>query len=211
MGIKGRAGWVAAAAFAAAWYFAADKDAPSSVPPPAPSTKARAPVSPPPPKSAEEVVAIVRPSRSVNEDLPPAAVSKPMFTTTRVRLRDQPGTSGRILITLDAGELIQSHSLQDGWHQVSARNRIGWVNGDYLSEEAPAAAPSVAAPLAAPVIKRAAERPTKPQRRTGKPIREAYVGVCDCPYDRKRNGHRCGGTSAYSRPGGRSPECFVGD
>lgn len=41
------------------------------------------------------------------------------------------------------------------------------------------------------------------------PIRAAYRGRCDCPYDRMRNGRRCGGNSAYSRPGGRSPICYV--
>jgi hypothetical protein len=30
---------------------------------------------------------------------------------------------------------------------------------------------------------------------------------CDCPNDRARNGSRCGGRSAFCRPGGRSPEC----
>ncbi len=40
------------------------------------------------------------------------------------------------------------------------------------------------------------------------PIRDPYVGTCDCPYDLKRNGHRCGATSAYSRPGGRTPFCY---
>lgn len=27
-----------------------------------------------------------------------------------------------------------------------------------------------------------------------------YGGNCPCPYNSKRNGHRCGGSSAYSRP-----------
>ncbi|RWK45425.1 MAG: SH3 domain-containing protein, partial [Mesorhizobium sp.] len=30
-------------------------------------------------------------------------------------------------------------------------------------------------------------------------------GRCDCPYDLMRNGRLCGGRSAYSKPGGRSP------
>lgn len=28
-----------------------------------------------------------------------------------------------------------------------------------------------------------------------------YSGNCPCPYNTKSNGHRCGGNSAYSRPG----------
>lgn len=39
----------------------------------------------------------------------------------------------------------------------------------------------------------------------------SYPGNCPCPYSTMRNGHRCGGRSAYSRPGGRSPLCFAED
>lgn len=39
----------------------------------------------------------------------------------------------------------------------------------------------------------------------------AYPGNCPCPYNVARNGSRCGGRSAYSRPGGRSPLCFPTD
>ena len=38
-----------------------------------------------------------------------------------------------------------------------------------------------------------------------------YSGNCPCPYNRASNGSRCGGRSAYSRPGGASPKCFPGD
>jgi hypothetical protein len=38
---------------------------------------------------------------------------------------------------------------------------------------------------------------------TGKP--------CACPDDLTRNGQRCGGRSAYSRPGGAAPLCNPGD
>jgi hypothetical protein len=34
---------------------------------------------------------------------------------------------------------------------------------------------------------------------------------CACPYNPARNGSRCGGRSAYSRPGGASPLCFPQD
>ncbi|WP_237906458.1 hypothetical protein [Azospirillum brasilense] len=39
----------------------------------------------------------------------------------------------------------------------------------------------------------------------------SYPGNCPCPYNTMRNGRRCGGNSAYSRPGGRSPLCFPKD
>ena len=39
--------------------------------------------------------------------------------------------------------------------------------------------------------------------RTGRP--------CACPDDLARNGSRCGGRSAYSRPGGAAPYCNTSD
>ena len=45
-------------------------------------------------------------------------------------------------------------------------------------------------------------------------IRESisrYSGSCPCPYSTTRNGSRCGGRSAYSRPGGASPLCYASD
>lgn len=41
--------------------------------------------------------------------------------------------------------------------------------------------------------------------------RARYPGNCACPYDRDRAGRRCGGRSAYSRPGGYAPLCFERD
>jgi hypothetical protein len=38
-----------------------------------------------------------------------------------------------------------------------------------------------------------------------------YPGPCPCPYNRARNGSRCGKRSAYSRPGGYSPICYDSD
>jgi len=44
--------------------------------------------------------------------------------------------------------------------------------------------------------------------------RKAYYATghpCACPDDLARNGSRCGGRSAYSRPGGASPKCYASD
>ena len=40
---------------------------------------------------------------------------------------------------------------------------------------------------------------------------QSYPGNCPCPYNTMRNGRRCGGRSAYSRPGGYSPLCYPKD
>jgi hypothetical protein len=47
-----------------------------------------------------------------------------------------------------------------------------------------------------------------------KESRSAYYATgrpCACPDDRTRNGHACGGRSAYSRPGGAEPRCYPTD
>lgn len=44
--------------------------------------------------------------------------------------------------------------------------------------------------------------------------RQAYYATghpCACPEDHARNGSRCGGRSAYSRPGGAEPKCYITD
>jgi len=44
--------------------------------------------------------------------------------------------------------------------------------------------------------------------------RNAYYATghpCACPDDRARNGSRCGGRSAYSRPRGAEPKCYPKD
>ena|SRR5579862_1598491 len=47
-----------------------------------------------------------------------------------------------------------------------------------------------------------------------KESRDAYYATghpCACPEDLARNGSRCGGRSAYSRPGGAEPKCYRTD
>lgn len=47
-----------------------------------------------------------------------------------------------------------------------------------------------------------------------KQSRAAYHSTgrpCACPDDLMRNGRKCGRSSAYSRPGGASPKCYLAD
>lgn len=39
----------------------------------------------------------------------------------------------------------------------------------------------------------------------------SYPSNCPCPYNTMRNGRSCGGRSAYSKPGGYAPLCYVKD
>jgi hypothetical protein len=38
-----------------------------------------------------------------------------------------------------------------------------------------------------------------------------YSGRCPCPYNLMKDGRRCGGNSAYSKPRGESPLCYRED
>lgn len=123
-----------------------------------------------------------------------------MYATARVNIRQAPSTAAVILGRLEKGQSVTVNATSSAWHRIEAGNLTGWVNGEYLSSTAaPKSATSRGAPLLQAPLARAF---------SGRPIREPYTGICDCPYDYKRNGARCGGTSAYSRPGGRDPECY---
>ena len=73
--------------------------------------------------------------------------------------------------------------------------------------------PLVQVPVQSPV-----RLPTKPltePRRIRVPFtnenRPAGQASCDCPYDRARDNSICGGRSAYVKPGGKEPACYVGE
>jgi hypothetical protein len=36
----------------------------------------------------------------------------------------------------------------------------------------------------------------------------SYPGRCPCPWNLAKNGSRCGGRSAWSKPGGYAPICY---
>ena len=40
-------------------------------------------------------------------------------------------------------------------------------------------------------------------------IMSTWRSKCNCPYNLKSNGHRCDGLSAWSKPGGAEPLCYV--
>lgn len=40
---------------------------------------------------------------------------------------------------------------------------------------------------------------------------QSYKGNCPCPYNTMKNGRSCGKNSAWSKPGGASPLCYLSD
>jgi hypothetical protein len=128
-------------------------------------------------------------------------------TANVLRLRASPATDGEIVGSLAGGSEVDLVGSNGAWGAVVLRDgRSGWVSLQYLQ-------PVGAEPmqLLTPAAPRKQAKQSSPTPKAGDPLRAPYVGTCDCPYDRKRNGARCGGSSAYSRPGGRPPQCYVGD
>ncbi|WP_366249222.1 SH3 domain-containing protein [Devosia sp. 66-14] len=139
----------------------------------------------------------------------PATPATHFVTADTLRVRALPSTGSSVMSSLRRGDTVSVLGSDGAWALVSlGPDRNGWVSMQYLAEIG--AAPPRQSAFQAPTTPSAPTQ-SKPKPAIGQPLRDAYVGTCDCPYDRKRNGARCGGTSAYSRPGGRSPACYVGD
>ena len=202
----GKLGWVIAGALLVGWL-GADKDETTVTSP----HSIEAPVDPPSvEKKASENAAVpttVDPSTVIQarpgaeEELQPPTV---LYTTANVRLRAGPSTSAGIVRTVPARTEIRSRRQEGDWHQVRLGRDEGWIRRDLLSSILPSL-PKNQMPIA---TKTAPLTRQTPDRQAGQPVRDPFVGTCDCPYDLMRNGRRCGGRSAYSRPGGRRPICY---
>lgn len=135
-----------------------------------------------------------------------------LFTTTGLRLRGGPNTNSRIITTLKQGSSVVSHRTQGVWHKVTADGQEGWVHGDYLAATPPAASArsKLKAPLTGQTFNCTIPIPTVKDQMIRESIAR-YPGSCPCPYNIDRGGRRCGGRSAWSRPGGYSPLCYPSD
>jgi hypothetical protein len=69
---------------------------------------------------------------------------------------------------------------------------------------------AAAAAVVLPQVGATAQSDSEVQRAIRQSI-AAYSGSCPCPYSTDRAGRRCGGRSAYSRPGGAAPLCYASD
>lgn len=98
------------------------------------------------------------------------------------------------------GELIQTNYWVNGWYNVTVSARIGWIQRNYLTAVKPASLPSNVSSSQFPKSALKAKRKSL----KGYPVRDPYVGKCDCPYDLMADGTLCGGNSAYSGSGDSS-------
>lgn len=136
------------------------------------------------------------------------------FTTSHLRLRDGPSTNAEVITPLEPGTPVISFARAGAWHQVTVglNKRKGWVHGDYLSGTRPTAfdKPRPQAPLRGQSFTCTVPIPTLKDQMIRESIAR-YPGSCPCPYNTDRGGRRCGGRSAWSRPGGYSPLCYPSD
>lgn len=221
MGFRSKLGWAVAAVLAAALIYRTDDKPPPSISiTPQSAVEAARPATQPHanPIAIKPVAKSSPPRPLVDVDVAKPKTPAPsieaweVFTTAKVRVRSGPNTKSTALRTIEKGTRLVSRSQKDGWHQVSYENTEGWVRSDYLADRAPEIVPAPDPPPAA-IISKPQRRAAEPVRvaRTGEAIRAPVTGSCDCPYDRMRNGRSCGGRSAWSKPGGRQPVCFVGE
>lgn len=132
-----------------------------------------------------------------------------------VNLRAKATTNSRIVSKLPRGTKVHMNGSKSGkWIPITVdkSNVLGWMYGDFLKETKPVinATPKQTAKkrsIAAPTIREIRDARKVIIRQS---IR-SYPGSCPCPYNRDRAGRKCGGRSAWSRPGGYSPSCYASD
>jgi hypothetical protein len=130
---------------------------------------------------------------------------------SQITLRANPSESSKSLgygLVGDHVQVIEQTTTDDyTWHKVRfpRSGAVGWIRGDFVTlttNQIPSESST------------ALESPTTSQSPTpsvGSPIRNPVSGSCECPYDTDKRGRQCGDRSAYSRPGGATPACYVGE
>lgn len=183
--------------------FKSDRDVPSSSPRPT-SLSAEPAVSTP--KSSAPAPAVEVERQSV-------ALKTLYVKADTLNVRASPSTGGAVLAKLPRGTAVVPTLRSGGWYGVALTDgSTGWLHGDYLAAELPAPVELTAdVPSAAPSALRPGYERDQVVDAIIKASLRSYSGACPCPYNTMRNGRRCGGNSAYSKPGGRSPICYPGD
>ena len=163
----------------------------------------------PPPSQTMPVAAYSPPAPPrQSEPVPEPAKAWTAYTTSAVKLRARPDGNASVLSTVPLGSAVRAMETNSGWRHVVVAGTEGWVADRYLSNSAPAPKPTPTAPPQQPASPLFVARAAPAVAGVGGPFREPYIGRCECPYDLMRNGRRCGGNSAYSRPGGARPSCY---
>jgi hypothetical protein len=141
------------------------------------------------------------PQQTFNPDVTVLTGSLP---GSRINLRENPSANSRLIGYGLVGDKVEILEYTDRWYRVRfpGSGAIGWISAEFVGTDE---APESPSPVEFPTPE---ESPT-PQIRV--PLREPVTGSCQCPYDLTSNGRECGGRSAYSKPGGEEPKCYIGE
>lgn len=151
-----------------------------------------------------------------DKPLPKLTTKKVLYVSgSIVNLRAKATTNSRIVSKLARGTKVYMNGSKSGkWIPIAVDKSdvIGWMYGDFLKETKPV----INATPKQTTKKRSIATPTSREIREARKaiIRQSirsYPGSCPCPYNRDRAGRKCGGRSAWSRPGGYSPSCYASD
>ncbi|WP_010140081.1 SH3 domain-containing protein [Oceanicola sp. S124] len=171
------------------------------------------------PLALPELAGLVDPDKAARVAPQSAALPAPgrtlVVTASSLRMRAGPGTGSAVIGALAQGHRVTVLEQRDGWARVAAATPQGsaWVSARYLAP-APSGQPTKLAAPAPPKRQTAAPSSAEITRARQAIIRQsiaAYPGSCPCPYNVDRGGRRCGGRSAWSRPGGYAPVCYDSD
>ena len=145
---------------------------------------------------------------SLSDDIEQQPIQRLYVTGDRVNLRDGPGVQNKVVGQVTVGEAIESVLFENGWHRLRLRNGdTAWIIDTYVSVSPPVRKPAGQRSVAAPTSKEIADA----RREIIRQSIAAYPGSCPCPYNSDRAGRRCGGRSAWSKPGGYKPVCYDSD
>jgi hypothetical protein len=135
--------------------------------------------------------------------------SKTMYVdASRLNVRNKASKQGKIIWTLKRDQQVQVTNKNGDWLFVEGARFKGWVFGTYLTNNP--------APKQVNIPKKNRKKTAELSTAKIKQllIRRShayYRGNCPCPYNITAAGRKCGGRSAWSRPGGQSPLCYPSD
>lgn len=135
--------------------------------------------------------------------------AKKMYVdASRLNVRNAPTKQGKVIWTLKRDQQVQVTNKDGDWLYIEHSRFNGWVFGTYLTK--------TPTPKKASVPKKQKKQTTGLSTSRIKKIlikrsHAYYPGNCPCPYNITAAGRKCGGRSAWSRPGGREPLCYASD
>lgn len=157
-----------------------------------------------PPKTTTVALPTPQPSNTIVTYQP----KKMYVDASRLNVRNKAGKHGKVIWTLKRDQQVQVTNREGDWLYIEHSRFRGWVFGTYLT--------NTPTPKQASIPKKTNKKAAGLSTSRIKKIlikrsHAYYPGNCPCPYNITAAGRKCGGRSAWSRPGGREPLCYPSD